>query len=218
MRAPSGNTRAAEAECATAAGALEKPTKTELPALRCFVAAAHWANYWDRRPRSAPSGVLSPWRYQSGERRVDRGGFWQSVTASRTTGRSEQIVSQALAGVGNTVPGPQCLAHGAGIGRKQEPQRKRHTQHPLSHRRCRQHLVDQQRSALHHAPRAAARAEAAAAKDDASKRSRTPFSTANSLRIRAVGVDEHVHVSGARRLDERANRVQSRRAQGRTMG
>jgi hypothetical protein len=45
---------------------------------------------------------------------------------------------------------------------EQEAQRIRNAQHPLPHRLLGKHLVDQQRRALRHAPRAAARAEDAA--------------------------------------------------------
>ena len=53
-------------------------------------------------------------------------------------------------------------AHDIGAAGEQEAQRKRNTQHRLAHRLFRKHLVDRQRRALDHAPRTAARAEAAA--------------------------------------------------------
>src|SRR5690606_26303760 len=52
-------------------------------------------------------------------------------------------------------------AHDLGATGEQEAQRIREAQHPLAHRLLGKHLVDQQRGALGHAPRAAARTEAA---------------------------------------------------------
>ena len=46
------------------------------------------------------------------------------------------------------------------LARQQEPQGERHAQHPLSQGLTRQHLINQQRRALDHPPRAAARAKA----------------------------------------------------------
>jgi hypothetical protein len=57
---------------------------------------------------------------------------------------------------------PQCLTHRGRIAGEQEAQRKGNTQHPLTHRHRGQHLIDQQRRTLHHAPGAATGTEAAA--------------------------------------------------------
>ena len=51
--------------------------------------------------------------------------------------------------------------HDLRVAGEQEAQRKRDAQHPLAHRLLGKDLIDQQRGALRHAPRAAARAEAA---------------------------------------------------------
>jgi len=45
---------------------------------------------------------------------------------------------------------PQRLAHRGCIAGEQKAQRKRNAQYPLTHRRRRQHLIDQQRSTLYH--------------------------------------------------------------------
>jgi hypothetical protein len=52
-------------------------------------------------------------------------------------------------------------AHCLRIAREQITKRKRYAEHPLAHRYLWQHLVDQERRTFGHAPRAAARTEAA---------------------------------------------------------
>jgi len=54
------------------------------------------------------------------------------------------------------------LAHDRRLVGEEEPKRPWHAQHPLAHRLLGEDLVDEERGALGHAPRAAARAEAAA--------------------------------------------------------
>ena len=52
------------------------------------------------------------------------------------------------------------FAHDCRTTGKQEPQRVRETQHPLAHRLCGKHLIDQQRRTLRHTPGTAAGTEA----------------------------------------------------------
>lgn len=55
----------------------------------------------------------------------------------------------------------QDFTQGPSVGGAQEPQRDGEREHPLAQRQRRQYLIDEQRGALDHAPRAAGGAEAA---------------------------------------------------------
>ena len=56
---------------------------------------------------------------------------------------------------------PRRRAHDLGVVREEEPERVGDAQHPLAHGSLGEDLIDEVGGALGHAPRAAARAEAA---------------------------------------------------------